>query len=751
MKTKTIVTSLIAMLAVTVLFFQSCKKQTDDDPPTDGIIITEEAKIIEEVTWNQSFIAIDSTNFTLTFSKNDAIEKIKVGDIIVSSEGEGLLRRVTSIAIVNNEIIVQTGPATLTELIQQGLVDFKQQLAIPQIKSIEYHYNGIVLDTSNYKNGDETQFDWNINTVLFDADGNMQTTGDQIKIEGDFTCDWQFIAKIDIGLIQGLKEVKFGFESNENINLQLIAGIQYSFEKKYTLAKVNFTPIVVMVGVVPLVFTPQLNIVVGVDGYANTSITTSVTQSLGFESGMQYLKANGWNSYKTFNNSFSFQPPQLNLNAGAEAYLKPELTVKLYSIAGPYANLKLYGKLDANLLATPWWQLYGGLKMAAGVKVVILDRFLLDFSVSDLIDYEQLITQASISDPPTAGFYSNTTSGSAPLTVNFTDQSTNNPISWLWNFGDGNTSTIQNPLHTYNNTGTYTVSLTVSNEGGTDIETKADYISVSESGTTVVANFSADITQGNAPLSVNFTDLSLNNPTSWQWDFGDGGTSTVTNPTHTYNTDGSYTVTLAVTNSSGSDTESKIDYIVVSGGGNGCGGQTSLTYGGQTYPIVEIGNQCWMAENLNYETENSWWYENSEENGDDYGRLYTWEAALTACPNDWHLPTDDEWCTLTTYIDPTVDCNTTGFSGTDVGYKMKNTSGWSNNGNGDNSSGFAGLPGGSRGGNGLYQYITEGGYWWSSSDVSSSAYYRYLYYGNSGINRHTTYKPTGLSVRCVKD
>ena len=80
--------------------------------------------------------------------------------------------------------------------------------------------------------------------------------------------------------------MKFGFESNENINLQLIAGIQYSFEKKYTLAKVNFTPIVVMVGVVPLVFTPQLNIVVGVDGYANTSITTSVTQSLGFESGM---------------------------------------------------------------------------------------------------------------------------------------------------------------------------------------------------------------------------------------------------------------------------------------------------------------------------------------------------------------------------------------------------------------------------------------------------------------------------------
>ncbi len=163
---------------------------------------------------------------------------------------------------------------------------------------------------------------------------------------------------------------------------------------------------------------------------------------------------------------------------------------------------------------------------------------------------------------PVANFSGSPTSGTAPLAVNFTDLSTGSITSWSWNFGDGGSSTAQNPSHTYNSAGTYTVSLTVTGPGGSDGETKTGYISVS-SCNAPVASFSGSPTSGTAPLSVNFTDQSSNSPTSWSWNFGDGGTSTAQNPSHTYSSSGTYTVTLTATNSCGSDQMVRTNYISV--------------------------------------------------------------------------------------------------------------------------------------------------------------------------------------------
>ncbi len=174
------------------------------------------------------------------------------------------------------------------------------------------------------------------------------------------------------------------------------------------------------------------------------------------------------------------------------------------------------------------------------------------------------VNDGSTCNAPVAEFSGSPTSGDAPLTVNFTDQSTNNPTSWSWDFGDGGTSTAQNPSHTYNNAGTYTVKLTATNDCGSDTQTKVDYITVT-SGTcnAPVADFTGSPTSGDAPLTVSFTDQSTNNPTSWSWDFGDGGTSTAQNPSHTYNNAGTYTVKLTATNDCGSNTKTKVDYITV--------------------------------------------------------------------------------------------------------------------------------------------------------------------------------------------
>ncbi len=162
-----------------------------------------------------------------------------------------------------------------------------------------------------------------------------------------------------------------------------------------------------------------------------------------------------------------------------------------------------------------------------------------------------------------ANFTSNVTNGNAPLNVKFTDTSTGTPTNWTWDFGDESTSTEQNPTHIYKSEGNYTVKLTVSNSLGSDSEEKIGYITVGSAVLAPETNFGSNLTSGNAPLSVQFKDESTNSPTSWEWDFGDGKTSTEQNPSHTYETVGTYTVNLTATNYGGSNSTTKTDYITV--------------------------------------------------------------------------------------------------------------------------------------------------------------------------------------------
>lgn len=164
--------------------------------------------------------------------------------------------------------------------------------------------------------------------------------------------------------------------------------------------------------------------------------------------------------------------------------------------------------------------------------------------------------------PPTAGFYAVPTSGVAPLHVQFTDTSANNPTNWFWGFGDGGISTSESPGYTYYTPGTFTVQLIVSNSYGTSTDIQTNYIYVSNTVELApLAGFYAVPTSGVVPLQVQFTDTSANNPTSWKWNFGDGGTSTVENPSYSYNSAGSFTVQLIVSNANGTSTAIIPNYI----------------------------------------------------------------------------------------------------------------------------------------------------------------------------------------------
>lgn len=151
-----------------------------------------------------------------------------------------------------------------------------------------------------------------------------------------------------------------------------------------------------------------------------------------------------------------------------------------------------------------------------------------------------------------AAFTATPTGGCTPLIVAFSDQSTGSPVSWKWDLGNGNTSSLQNPSAAYFTTGSYTVKLVVTDASGhTDSVTKTQYITVYPN---PVAAFIANDTTGCLPLNIGFTDQSTasgNAIAQWKWDFGDGNTSALQNPSHTYMAAGAFNVTLQVTSTYG--------------------------------------------------------------------------------------------------------------------------------------------------------------------------------------------------------
>jgi uncharacterized protein (TIGR02145 family) len=163
---------------------------------------------------------------------------------------------------------------------------------------------------------------------------------------------------------------------------------------------------------------------------------------------------------------------------------------------------------------------------------------------------------------------------------------------------------------------------------------------------------------------------------------------------------------------------------------------------GKVYRTVKIGNQIWMAENLNFDCLGSKCYGNDPKNAEKYGRLYDWETAKKACPPGWHLPNGEEWQTL-------VD-----FAGgeTIAGKKLKAKNGWNNNGNGTDNYDFSALPGGSSNSDGSFSHVGYDGYWWSASGYSSSsAFSQYMNCDSEDAYWYSNGKSNLFSVRCIQD
>jgi len=182
-------------------------------------------------------------------------------------------------------------------------------------------------------------------------------------------------------------------------------------------------------------------------------------------------------------------------------------------------------------------------------------------------------------------------------------------------------------------------------------------------------------------------------------------------------------------------------------------GDNTVTCGGQTYRTVVIGNQIWIAKNLNYDVNGSVCYGNQESNCNIYGRLYNWETAMKVCPKSWHLPNNAEWDILYRYADSTSGTSSPYSSPTAGRYLKSENGGWNNDGNGEDKYDFSALPGGYGSSDVSFANIGNYGIWWSANEYNSNyAYSRGIYYGDEayGIDTYSD-KNVLHSVRCIKD
>lgn len=370
-------------------------------------------------------------------------------------------------------------------------------------------------------------------------------------------------------------------------------------------------------------------------------------------------------------------------------------------------------------------------------------------------------------NPPTALFKVTPDSGNINTIFHF-DASASTDIEDIdstllirWDFEydgiwDVDWTTTKTFNHKYGQDGTYSAIIEVVDSEGQSDSATIPNILLNSNGTW----FFASPTSGDVPLTVSFSlDLTYGCD-FWYWEFGDGDTSFLESPTHTYKNSGQYTVMVTTVSLNGPFAV-RTNYINVEGNGGPkpCPGVPTVTYHGQTYPTVLIGDQCWMAKNLNFETGNSWCYNNNASECIANGRLYDWESIMNGaagsdsvpsgvqgiCPDGWHIPSRGEVINFHEFLG----------GGYVAGGKLKEatTLHWNYPNTGaTNSSGYTALPSGYRDHDGNFGSMDSCTYFWTSSTFDGQYPYMWgAFYDQEVVELIYYYRDLGNSLRCIKD
>jgi hypothetical protein len=344
----------------------------------------------------QHLTSISADSRVFTFDTTTAeLADVDVGDVIVggisSAAPDGFLRRVTRLDAGAAAVTLETEPATLEEAIQDGTLDLDITLTPSMINRSVLAPGVSLINTP--RDADRTDlFEYQLDEfVIFDMDGSDATRTDRLTADGYLALTQEIDLNIDIRLFK-LRHLEFVVTSDSNTELSVTASgaVDVTLKEK-ALATHYFTPILVQAGPLPLVFRPELKLIIGADGIVRQVATFGVQQVTHMEGGLRIDDGNV-SPVSVVDVDLKPLPVQSTTEFIVRGYVGPQLALKLYGVLGPYSSAELFGEIVSEHATAPAYRLYAGLEVPVGIRLDILSNVHADASLT-AIQIRRLIAE----------------------------------------------------------------------------------------------------------------------------------------------------------------------------------------------------------------------------------------------------------------------------------------------------------------------------------------------------------------------
>lgn len=349
---------------------------------------------------------------TLTFSQSTStLDGIEDGDVVVVWPSDlipfSALRQVVDLEYLGDgSVVLTTTQATIEQAFQSASIRFSNTLEREDFELIHMAplTTGAQERSVSRARLQGLEFTFDVDHVVFDADGDLTTTDDQVQARGALAFDLRiedFV--VDLGFFS-VDEVRFLISNSVESEIALSSEIELlGIEEEFELFRlVSRTPLMVQAGPAPVFFWPVLTINLSVDGSITVEVETRATASASFLGGVVY-EAGEWDGVSDFNLDFGYEPPAVTAGMNAHAGLGPQLALMVYGVVGPTVSAEGYLELDVEPTRCPhWWKLLGGVQLDVGVVVEAFGRTLADFATT-LVDVSRTLARAEECSQPPSG------------------------------------------------------------------------------------------------------------------------------------------------------------------------------------------------------------------------------------------------------------------------------------------------------------------------------------------------------------